>query len=554
MPSKFLRFNYQPVSDQAPLVPLSRRDLGVACGLAAVVLLLGAWQMVVGVCGVYHDDAIYVITAKALAQGQGYRLIDLPNSPLQTKYPILYPALLSIIWKIWPSFPENLLAMQGLSLLAGAATVALAYLYLVRFGYTSRGVALLACLFCATSAYFLYFSTITLSEIPYALISILALWAMERQTRFPLEKPGRQIALGLFLALPFLTRSIGLVLVPAGLVTLYLAKRRIRWVSLGAALIVVPWGLWMIVGPQWSQDQIGIYYTNYGRWWSAFGWLNFSRLFSINLFYITVDIATIGFSLLSKLVQQVGSIIIVCVVIGSITILGILKRIRSNKILPYYLVGYLGVITLWPWLPPRFIIPILPFLLAYLFNEIWKTLKVYSVIAKKKYLLTFSLVILLGINLALIYQIGKINRSMGYPYPATLKESVSWSSYLSIFHWINHRTRPNDIIASGLDTMVYLYTNRRSFRPFAMNPLSLFYSHNLRPMVMADLIHILKAYQPQYLIQTPMPGFSEEKPFSKIINETLVKYLGLLKTVYVDKDKRFLIYEIQAHLLAAANY
>ena len=123
------------VPDQKPLVPLSRRDLLVACGLAGVVILLGAWQMVVGVCGVYHDDAIYVITAKALAQGHGYRLIDLPNAPLQTKYPILYPALLSIIWKIWPSFPENLLAMQGLSLLAGAATLALAYLYLDHFGY-----------------------------------------------------------------------------------------------------------------------------------------------------------------------------------------------------------------------------------------------------------------------------------------------------------------------------------------------------------------------------------------------------------------------------------
>ena len=95
--------------------------------------------------------------------------------------------------------------MQGLSLLAGAATVALAYLYLVHFGYTSRAVALATALFCATSAYFLYFSSITLSEIPYALISILALWAIERQTRSPLEKPGWQIVLGLLLGLPFLT-------------------------------------------------------------------------------------------------------------------------------------------------------------------------------------------------------------------------------------------------------------------------------------------------------------------------------------------------------------
>ena len=76
--------------------------------------------MVVGVCGVYHDDGIYVITAKALAQGEGYRLINLPNSPLQTKYPILYPALLAIIWKIWPSFPKNLLLCKGYRFVPGS--------------------------------------------------------------------------------------------------------------------------------------------------------------------------------------------------------------------------------------------------------------------------------------------------------------------------------------------------------------------------------------------------------------------------------------------------
>jgi hypothetical protein len=109
-------------------------------------------------------------------------------------------------------------------------------------------------------------------------------------------------------------------------------------------------------------------------------------------------------------------------------------------------------------------------------------------------------------------------------------------------------------MASGLDTMVYLYTGRRAFRPFAMNPISLFYLKDSRPMATATLIRILKDYQPKYLIQTPMPIFSEDKPFTEIINETLIRYPGLLKTVYVGEDKRFLIYEIQPHLLAAADH
>jgi hypothetical protein len=58
--------------------------------------------------------------------------------------------------------------MQGLSLFCGAGTIALAYLFLVRFDYASRKLALLACLFCATSTPFLYFSTLTLSETSFA--------------------------------------------------------------------------------------------------------------------------------------------------------------------------------------------------------------------------------------------------------------------------------------------------------------------------------------------------------------------------------------------------
>lgn len=80
-------------------------DKRIAILLSLAFLLIGSLHMVAGVCGVHHDDAIYVSTAKGPAQGQGYRLINFPGSPKQTKYPILYPAMLAIVWKLWPSFP-----------------------------------------------------------------------------------------------------------------------------------------------------------------------------------------------------------------------------------------------------------------------------------------------------------------------------------------------------------------------------------------------------------------------------------------------------------------
>jgi hypothetical protein len=141
--------------------------------------------MVVGVCGVYHDDAIYVSTAKALAEGQGYRLINLPDSPVQTKYPILYPGLLALIWKLWPRFPDNLAAMQYLTLVISATAIALAYLYLVRFYYFPKGVVLAACSLSITSPTFLYFCGLTLSEMPFALVFISALRLLELISKLP---------------------------------------------------------------------------------------------------------------------------------------------------------------------------------------------------------------------------------------------------------------------------------------------------------------------------------------------------------------------------------
>ena len=97
--------------------------------------------------------------------------IDLPGSPPQTKYPILFPGLLALVWKMWPEFPQNVLLMKWLTLLCGGAAVGLCYLYLTRCDYFARSYALCSGLLCATSPMFLYYATQVLSEISFLLLS-----------------------------------------------------------------------------------------------------------------------------------------------------------------------------------------------------------------------------------------------------------------------------------------------------------------------------------------------------------------------------------------------
>ena len=69
------------------------------------------------ILGFYHDDGVYAVTAKALAEGKGYRIISLPGEPVQMTYPIFYPLVLSVVWRIFPDFPANIPALKAPSII-----------------------------------------------------------------------------------------------------------------------------------------------------------------------------------------------------------------------------------------------------------------------------------------------------------------------------------------------------------------------------------------------------------------------------------------------------
>src|SRR6516162_9225136 len=73
--------------------------------------------------GFYLDDGIYMVKAKALATGHGYRILSLPGEPVDTKSPPVYPILLSLLWRLFPAFPGNVTAMMLMSVCAGLASL-----------------------------------------------------------------------------------------------------------------------------------------------------------------------------------------------------------------------------------------------------------------------------------------------------------------------------------------------------------------------------------------------------------------------------------------------
>ncbi len=505
--------------------------------------------MAPGVCGSFHDDAIYVSTASALANGQGYRLIDVPGAPLQTKYPIVYPAVLSIVWYVWPGFPENLVAMQALTLLFGAATVALGYLYVVRFAYFSRTIAASAGVVCATAPYFLYFAVQTMAEMPFALLSIVALWGVESYLLRADMAKRTQFAWGAALALPFLCRTIGAVLLVAGLGVLLCRRRPLRWYAAGAACAALPWIVWSMAGRGiWDQNPVDGYYTDYLGCWSSTGLTMVGRVFSKNLLMMAHGSAALPFEGLSVDLGAVigrGNTAALMILAGLTPWLAMIPDLRRGRALAWMLAAMLGTMLVWSWPPYRFLVPIMPFLVAYLL--LVPATIMPALCERRRWRLAGALAVVAIVlaNCGLLARHAVQVRNTGYALAGLADAPVDWSSYERTFAWLRENSEPQDVIASGLDSMVGLYTDRRAVRPFVYDPGRLFYGDGEPELLSAQqLAEILTTYEPRYLVETPMPGFMEEQPLARVLDELRQLNPGWLVEVHRDTDPRFAVFEL----------
>jgi hypothetical protein len=523
------------------------KDFIIAAFLALSSLVLSYQYIVPEVCGVYHDDAIYVSTAKAIAQGDGYRLINLPNSPKQTKYPILYPLILAAIWKFWPQFPQNILYMQIMTSFLGSLAIGICYLFFVRFNYCSRFIAFTSCIVCITTPEFLYFSTNTLTEIPFLLLVVISLFAIDYYAEQSSNHKVQEFSLGILLALPFLCRSIGIVLIFSGLLFWFCRVGSIRWLMIGIIVTILPWLLWMYgtIGDL-KNDPVNGYYTDYSNWWMEFGLPFMTKIVSFNLLHALAGSISLSTGGLIALLRDYSTrlLSVALIILGSIPWAAIILHKEKSKSLKWFLIGYFLLICIWPWPPYRFLIPILPFLIAYFFVGISDILKKHISSKSIKLLIISICCIFVTTNILLVVENMEIRNDTNLPFVSS-SEIVRWNSYKNLFEWLKMNTSSEETIASGLDTMVYLYTGRSGIRPFLGRPTSLYYGDDYPATgTIKELGTILYFYSPKYLVQTPMPGFSEEKPFNALLDNLLKECPNCLVPAYIGKDSRFKIYEV----------
>ena len=217
----------------------------VAALAAVVVFAVAVWNLTPEPVGVFVDDGIYVLIAKALIHGQGYHYAFLPGSPPAIHYPPAFPLLLAAIMRVTPEFPANVAILKFVN----PVCFALGVYGAVRLGVRALGLAAVpaavAVAICALIAPVLMLTDVLMSEPLFFAVLVWSLIAVEDAVANGGSK--RAIAAAALCAALLLVRTAGGMLVPAAVAALWLrGRRRESWLFVAvAALLIAPWQLWV---------------------------------------------------------------------------------------------------------------------------------------------------------------------------------------------------------------------------------------------------------------------------------------------------------------------
>jgi hypothetical protein len=438
-----------------PLTP------AITAGILVSVVTFLLWHPIP--VGSAQDDGLYVILGKSLATGHGYRFINLPDAPQAVHYPPGYPALIALLWSLWPHFPANayLFGVANMVLLGLAA--AGAFLLARRVGMP------IAVAYVAVFAGFLMppmlaLSTTLMSEPLWLALAIpWLLWA-ERAGEAQGQPLIRMAALGACAGALMLVRTQSVALV-GGIVLILLLRR--RWmdaaiVAGGAAIVLLPWQLWVSRYAHLIPDELSGKYGAYNAWVSEGVRMRGLRLFS--------DAATRNCAIAARLIRGMFSVPGLPALLFTLALLppavaGPIRLARRAPVLLAALVAHAALILLFPYDPQRYVWGSWPFILlwlaaGYVQLDEWTRVAGATERAERQRRIKRGLV---AASLALVVIGGIVSSGVSVAIGSFRNIAAFGARQLQpTVDWAQQHTATNAVIASDDDAAVYLYTGRHT--------------------------------------------------------------------------------------------
>jgi hypothetical protein len=470
----------------------------ILCLLGLVVYV---WRLD-RVAGLFVDDAWYILLAQSMATGHGYSLINSPSPGILPLYPPGFPFLLSLLYRLYPHFPENVWLFKALSLAAllGAGQLVLRYFVQIRQTAPQTALALTAVTLLCPSLVMLATSTV-MSEAVFTCNLLATILVIERGVQ-RVRRGGN--AVGFFLggallaSFGFLVRSIAVAVIAA--VVVYLCKERLwRHAAMFGAIVVLllaPWFLYTSLHaptPAQRAEQGGHVTLSYStQFWQkrasvpGLGTIGVSEL-PARVWWNMQDIvgrdigrvlATPIFEALIDPYQEAqkdevkfglshGSNWFFSYGLSLFVLLGFIAAVRERITLAEVVVCFsLGITTLWPWETYRFVLPLVPFITFYFLLGVRCLVQLVRRQQLTKDSFTqWQLMTSLAVLIALI-SLGGHTHYIFNSYSHSPLERPQWLQIWgeaeTMLAWIQRSVPRDGIITTANPPLVYLYTGNKT--------------------------------------------------------------------------------------------
>ncbi len=409
--------------------------------------------------GRLHDDGLLFASAKGLAAGEGFRILSLPEQPAQTKYPVLYPLYLSLVWKLNPHFPANLWTARLSSWILFVICLALSWIFFRKEGFSeSRTMILVALL--GLNPYMILFGTNTFSEV-FFLCWLLGVFLLAR-----FKTVQMALLAGAAAGCAYLSRTAGVALLismPAWYAWRRESRRAIQFAA-GMIPFILGWMLWSREHIIHTADHTLIYYTDYVK--MEFLTVGFDNLHIV--LWKNLDGFLYGMGGLA-IPQVIGflPVKILTQVVGVAMISGAVRLFRRGIAVQYSFFALLSSLMLIAWhFPPteRFVLPLCPLLLAGLLTElehIGKMLKTafrHKDIGQRVVAAGMAACVAAIVIGALVLQ-GFM--SFSYLYDSANQYRAKLAGMREAYAWIATNVPDSSTVLSNEDPLLYLYSGRR---------------------------------------------------------------------------------------------
>lgn len=456
----------------------TRRALIVICLAILGAIYAIAW--LTPAVGLYHDDGVYLVTAKALAAGHGYTIESLPHAIPQAKYPPLFPALLSLFLLI----SDQTQWLKTLPLLCAAGWLAVTFRLLRKMGATANG-ALVLIFLTALSPTVVFLATSLMSEPLFALLVAASLLMLLEDWPW---------TAGVLAGLATLTRSAGAPLIVACILTLAIRKRfacALKFCAT-AMLLAAPWFGWSL-----ARAPRDPYY-------GAGNYVSLNILTSLPANEKLIVVARNLLSLLASPAELLTGFTGVYALIATLLIFGWCLYIR-RQLLPDLFVGlYCLMLLCWAWPPQRFLVPVLPLVLWMAWRVVTRA-RIQEAIAAAVLIIGGAGLWSDGIRVPAALSAGALSPE---PQPAD-----DWHEMQKLFVWIRANTASTSVLVGNLDPVLYLNTGRRAIRGFAPDAFGLLYALKQQGITPDQVSGAILREQADYVVLMPDRGFVEAPSF-----------------------------------------